>query len=37
MRKFAQVALFSLASVVAGAALAFDNGQYNDVPADIRA
>jgi hypothetical protein len=37
MRRLALVALFSCASAVAGAALAFDNGQYNDVPADIRA
>ncbi len=37
MRRFAQVALFTCASVMAGAALAFDNGQYDDVPADIRA
>ena len=36
MRRFAQIALLSCASVGAGGALAFDNGQYEDVPADIR-
>jgi len=37
MRKFAQISLLACCSVLAGAALAFDNGQYENVPADIRA
>jgi hypothetical protein len=37
MRRFAQMALLACWSVLASAALAFDNGQYENVPADIRA
>ena len=37
MRKFAQIALLTCLSALAGAALAFDNGQYENVPPDIRA
>src|SRR6266481_5255780 len=37
MRGFAQVALLACMSVLTSAALAFDNGQYENVPADIRA
>jgi len=36
MRRFAQIGLLACFSVLAGAALAFDNGQYENVPADIR-
>ena len=37
MRRFAQVALLACLPALASAALAFDNGQYENVPADIRA
>src|SRR6266478_588367 len=37
MRRFALFVLFAALSALATAALAFDNGQYEDVPADIRA
>jgi hypothetical protein len=37
MRRFAQVALLACMTASSCAALAFDNGQFNDVPADIRA
>jgi hypothetical protein len=37
MRRLAQVALLACMSAFASAALAFDNGQYDNVPADIRA
>jgi hypothetical protein len=37
MRKLAPIALLLAACGVAGTALAFDNGQYENVPADIRA
>jgi hypothetical protein len=37
MRRFAQIALLACLSALAGAALAFDNGQYENVPPDIRA
>jgi hypothetical protein len=37
MRRFAQISLLLCAFVAAGAALAFDNGQYENVPPDIRA
>jgi hypothetical protein len=37
MRRFAQIALLASGCVLASAALAFDNGQYENVPADIRA
>jgi hypothetical protein len=38
MRRFAQIGLLACMSALASvAALAFDNGQYEDVPADIRA
>jgi len=37
MRRFAQVALLACMSALTSAALAFDNGQYDNVPADIRA
>lgn len=37
MRRFAQVALLSSLTLLAGAAWAFDNGQYDHVPPDIRA
>src|SRR6266516_8048575 len=33
----AKIGLLACCSVLAGAALAFDNGQYENVPADIRA
>ena len=36
MRRFARIALLACLSVPAGAALAFDNGQYENVPAEIR-
>jgi hypothetical protein len=36
MRRFAQVAFLALTAALAQAVFAFDNGQYNDVPADIR-
>jgi len=37
MRRFAQIALLACLSALAGAALAFDNGQYENVPPEIRA
>jgi hypothetical protein len=37
MRGFARVALLACMSALTSAALAFDNGQYDNVPADIRA
>src|SRR6478752_1997299 len=37
MRRFAQIGLLACFSALAGAAVAFDNGQYENVPADIRA
>src|SRR6201995_3279574 len=37
MRRLAQVYLLACSAALMGSALAFDNGQYNDVPADIRA
>jgi hypothetical protein len=37
MRKLAPIALLAASCACAGTALAFDNGQYENVPADIRA
>ena len=37
MRRFAQIALLVSSCALASAALAFDNGQFENVPADIRA
>jgi hypothetical protein len=37
MRRLLQVLLLMVMGALASAALAFDNGQYDDVPADIRA
>jgi hypothetical protein len=37
MRRFTQVLLLACVAALTSAALAFDNGQYDDVPADIRA
>jgi hypothetical protein len=37
MRRLAQVLLLACSAALTSAALAFDNGQYSDVPADIRA
>ncbi|MFX7071610.1 hypothetical protein ABTI09_20175, partial [Acinetobacter baumannii] len=37
MQRFAQAALLAGWSVAAGAAHAFDNGQYDHVPPEIRA
>src|ERR1700732_1441013 len=37
MRRFAQIALLATGCALGSAALAFDNGQYDNVPADIRA
>jgi len=37
MRRLAQVVLLACLSALTSAALAFDNGQYDNVPADIRA
>lgn len=37
MRRFAFVFGLACAATLTSAALAFDNGQYDDVPADIRA
>ena len=37
MRRYVFVALLACIVALASAASAFDNGQYNDVPADIRA
>ena len=36
MRRLAQVLLLACMAALTSAAFAFDNGQYNDVPADIR-
>ena len=37
MRKFAQIALLACLLALARVALAFDSGQYENVPADVRA
>jgi hypothetical protein len=37
MREYRQIVIAAVVVALAGAAHAFDNGQYNDVPADIRA
>ena len=37
MRNLSQVALLACVSALTGAALAFDNGQYDNVSPDIRA
>jgi hypothetical protein len=37
MRRFAQITLLACCAALANAAFAFDNGQYENVPADIRA
>ena len=37
MRRLAQLALLACLSLPASAAIAFDNGQYDHVPPDIRA
>ncbi len=37
MRSFAQIVLLASLSVLTSAALAFDNGQFENVPPDIRA
>ena len=37
MRRFAPIALLACACALTGAAFAFDNGQYENVPPDIRA
>src|SRR5215471_14751659 len=37
MRRLVQILLLAATSAFASAALAFDNGQYNDVSPDIRA
>jgi hypothetical protein len=37
MRRFAQIGLLACSSALASAAVAFDNGQYENVPVDIRA
>ena len=37
MRRFARITLVACLPVLAGTAFAFDNGQYDNVPADIRA
>jgi hypothetical protein len=37
MRTFAQIILLASLSVLTSAALAFDNGQFENVPPDIRA
>jgi hypothetical protein len=37
MRRLLQILLLAMTAALANAALAFDNGQYDDVPADIRA
>jgi len=36
MRRFAQIVLLACLSALASGALAFDNGQYDNVPPDIR-
>ena len=37
MRRFAPIALLAACCALAGSALAFDNGQYENVPAELRA
>ena len=37
MRRLAHIALLACLSALANAAIAFDNGQYENVPPDIRA
>src|SRR6201994_5213093 len=37
MRKYRHVVIAAVVAALAGAAHAFDNGQYENVPADIRA
>jgi hypothetical protein len=37
MRRYPQLVTIAFAVVLASAAHAFDNGQYENVPADIRA
>ncbi len=37
MRRFAPIALLAACCACAGTALAFDNGQYENVPAELRA
>ncbi len=37
MRRFALIVMLPLAALITTAAFAFDNGQYENVPADIRA
>jgi hypothetical protein len=37
MRRLVQILLPAMTAALANAALAFDNGQYDDIPADIRA
>ena len=37
MRRFVQIASFAYLTALAGATFAFDNGQYENVPPDIRA
>ena len=37
MRSFARIALLASSCVLAGAAVAFDNGQFENVPSDVRA
>src|ERR1700709_256760 len=37
MRRLAHIALLACLSILATAAIAFDNGHYENVPADIRA
>ena len=37
MRRLTHVAVLAWLAMMAGAALAFDNGQYDNVPPDIRA
>jgi hypothetical protein len=37
MRRFAQIGLLAWLSALAGTALALDSGQFDNVPADVRA
>lgn len=37
MQRLALISTFSFAALIASSAFAFDNGQYDHVPADIRA
>lgn len=37
MRRLPQILALALTTTLASTALAFDNGQYEDVPADVRA